>query len=38
MWVFYGGKKSIDEVAKNDNSTIGYIILILVVLILYSYR
>lgn len=39
MWVFYGGKKSIDEVAKNDNSILGFIIVIILAFILfYSFK
>lgn len=37
-WLYYLGKKSMDEVAKDDNSTIGLIILILIVLISYSFK
>lgn len=38
MWIYCGGKKSIDDVAKNDNSILGFIILTVVVLVLYSFR
>jgi hypothetical protein len=31
-WIYYLGKKSIDEVAKEDNSKLGFIILVLVIL------
>ena len=30
MWLYYRGKKSIDEVAETDNSTIGFIIILIV--------
>jgi len=35
-WLFYFGKKSMDEVVKGDNSSLGFIILVIIVLILYS--
>jgi len=39
MWIYYGGKKSIDEVAKNDNSLIGLIVVIILGFILfYSFK
>lgn len=39
MWIFYGGKKTIDEVAKNDNSFLGFIIVIILAFILfYSFK
>jgi len=28
-WIYYGGKKSIDEVSKEDNYTIGLIVSII---------
>jgi len=39
MWLYYGGKKSIDEVAKDDNSILGLIILVIIGCILfYSFQ
>jgi predicted RND superfamily exporter protein len=39
MWVYYGGKKSIDEVAKKDNSILGFIVVIILGFILfYSFK
>jgi len=35
MWIYYGGKKSIDEVSKNDNSWVGLIIVIILGFILF---
>lgn len=38
MWIYYGGEKSMEEVAKEDNETIGMIItIILGVLIYFSF-
>jgi hypothetical protein len=36
MWMINLGAKSIDEIAKKDNSVIGLIFLIIVVLVFYS--
>jgi hypothetical protein len=36
MWIYYLGKKSIDEVAKEDNSILGLIIIIVAGFILFS--
>jgi hypothetical protein len=36
MWLYYGGEKSIDEVAKEDNEIIGIIATIILGAILYS--
>jgi len=36
MWMFNFGAKTIDEIAKKDNSGIGLIFLIIVVLVFYS--
>ena len=30
MWLCHGGKKSIDEVAKKDNSKLGLLVIIIV--------
>jgi len=39
MWIYYGGKKSIDEVAKKDNSILGLIVVIILGFILfYSFK
>ena len=39
IWIDYGGKKTIDEVAKNDNSFLGFIIVIILAFILfYSFK
>lgn len=35
-WLCHFGKKSIDEVAKDDNSGLGFIIILVIVLVLYS--
>jgi hypothetical protein len=35
IWIYYGGKKSIDEVAKNDNSILGLIVVIVLGFILF---
>lgn len=38
MWIYYGGSKSIDEVAKDDNSRIGFFVSIIFgVLIFFSF-
>lgn len=36
MWIYYGGEKSIDEVAEKDNSIKGLIIIIILGFILLS--
>ena len=36
VWIYYGGEKSIDEVAEKDNSTKGLIILIILGFLLFS--
>lgn len=33
MWIYHGGKKSIDEVAEKDNSTLGFIIILILLLV-----
>jgi|GEM_PF-7053537 len=33
MWLYYGGKKSIDEVCQKDNSILGFITIIISALI-----
>jgi hypothetical protein len=38
MWIYYGGTKSIDEVAKEDNSLIGFIFTIVFLLLLYFFN
>jgi hypothetical protein len=39
MWFYYGGKKSIDDVTKEDNENLGiFITVILVFLIYFSNR
>ncbi|WP_396210898.1 hypothetical protein [Flavobacterium sp.] len=39
MWIFYGGKKTIEEVAKNDNSFLGFItVIILAFILFYSFK
>lgn len=35
MWIYYCGKKSIDEVSKNDNSNLGFVIFMILGVILY---
>lgn len=36
MWLYYGGRKSIDEIVKKDNSILGLIIIIILGFILFS--
>jgi hypothetical protein len=36
MWLYYGCKKSIDEVAKVDNTIAGIIVTVILVFICYS--
>lgn len=36
MWIFNFGSKTIDEVAKKDNSWIGFIFLVITFFALYS--
>ena len=36
IWLYYGGKKSIDVVAKEDNEIVGIIATIILVSIFYS--
>jgi hypothetical protein len=33
MWIYYGGKKSIDQVAEKDNSTLGFIVILILLLV-----
>jgi hypothetical protein len=37
-WLFYFGTKSMDEVVKDDNSSLGFIILVLIAFILYAFK
>lgn len=37
-WLFYLGKKSIDEVVKDDNYGLGLIVILIIVLILFAYK
>jgi hypothetical protein len=32
-WIYFGGKKSIDEVAEEDNSTLGFIVILILLLV-----
>lgn len=38
IWFYHGGKKSIDEVAEKDNSKLGFIVLIIVLLIILGFN
>ena len=33
MWIYYGGKKSIGQVAEKDNSTLGFIVILILLLV-----
>jgi hypothetical protein len=33
MWIYYGGKKSIDQLAEKDNSTLGFIVILILLLV-----
>ena len=35
MWIYFGGKKSMYEVAKEDNSTLGLVIVVILGFILF---
>jgi hypothetical protein len=35
MWIFYGGKKSIDDVLKEDNETVGIIVTVILGFLIY---
>jgi hypothetical protein len=37
-WLFNFGTKSMDEVVEEDNSDLGFIILVLVILVLYAFK
>jgi hypothetical protein len=37
-WLFYFGTKSMDEVVKVDNATVGFIVLMVFILIAYSFQ
>jgi hypothetical protein len=37
-WLFYFGAKSMDEVVKEDNSTVGFIVLTVFIFIAYSFQ
>ncbi|MFN7675025.1 hypothetical protein [Flavobacterium sp.] len=32
-WIYFLGKKSIDEVAEEDNSTLGFIVILILLLV-----
>jgi len=38
VWLYHGGKKSIDDVAQKDNSKIGFLVLIIVFLITLGFK
>ncbi|WP_157495006.1 hypothetical protein [Flavobacterium sp. KJJ] len=37
-WIYYGGKKPMDDVLKEDNQIIGFVILALIFFFLYSFN
>ncbi|WP_191963331.1 hypothetical protein [Flavobacterium luteum] len=37
-WLFYFGTKSMDEVVKDDNSSLGFIILLVLTFLLFSFN
>jgi hypothetical protein len=37
QWIFYGGKKSMDEVVKEDNGILGFIVAVLIFFFFYSF-
>ena len=38
MWIYYGGKKSMNDVAKVDNSNLGFIIIVVLLLVVLGCR
>jgi hypothetical protein len=38
MWIYYGGKKSIDQVAEKDNSTLGFIVILILLLVALGFQ
>ncbi|CAM3568032.1 hypothetical protein FLGE108171_03395 [Flavobacterium gelidilacus] len=37
VWIYYLGKKSYDDVVKDDNSKLGLVVAIVIMIILYSF-
>jgi hypothetical protein len=37
-WIYYGGKKRMDDVAKEDNETLGLIVTVFCLLVYFAFR
>jgi len=37
-WIYYGGKKKMDDVAKEDNETLGLIVTVFCLLVYFAFR